>query len=115
MRQAPFGLSVHRVLHTACPQFCDHYSLQLYWLLVLQVQLRVIVAAWDRADSSVLFDHVIQGSLIEAVLVEAYSAPDGVPQVFDGSLTLDILRVGGFFEPLQFSPHHLDLFLKSSL
>ena len=110
--QFSLGLSVLYVLHTACPQFCDHYSLQLYRFLILQVQLRVIVAAWDRADSSVLFDHVIQGTFLEAVLLKAYSAPDGVTQVLDGALSLDPLRVGGFFEPLQFCFHYLDLFLK---
>ena len=76
------------------------------------MQLGVVVAAWDSADSSVVLDHIFQGLLPKAVLFEADSPPDRVAQVFNGLLTPGFVLGGGFFEPLELRPHHFYFLLK---
>ena len=70
------------------------------------MQLWGKVASWDRADLPMVFNHLFQGPLGEAILSEADHFPDVVAQVIDGLLLNFFLGVGPLLEPFKLRSHH---------
>ena len=79
------------------------------------MQFWVKVASWDCGDLPVVFNHLFQGPLGEAILSEADHFPDVVAQVVDGLLLLFFLGVGPLLEPFKLSSHYVYDFMQFTL